>query len=349
MDLDADAVAGAVAEVLAVARLRDHVAAGLVEVEGRDVRTDIVETRLLRFPDGLIDVDHLFGRLADREGAGGVGMVVLVQGAEVDRDEVTGLDEFLTGHAVGLRGVGTADRDGVEGDAVRAELPHEVLEFVREVPLRDTGFQDVEQFVQRLLGDVLGPLHLFDLFLTLDLPDAVRQLVKPIRDVEGVGGEHFAPLVEFGQGHPVRLDEDLRAVVFLQEVEDLLVDLVLKEDLRLGHRAAGRLIVPAVRDERALFRHDQKGAVGRRKPGEVETVLLAEDERRLCRLELRRKSCNIHVMFLSYVKIRAVSPTAPRPVVRAFASGGSTCRACPPHRVRPRCSYTPRGSPRGCP
>ena len=195
---------------------------------------------------------------------------------------------------MGLRGVGAADRDGVEGDAVGAELAHEVLEFVREVPLRDTGFHHVEQFFEGLFGDVLGLLHLFDFFFTLDLPDAVRQRVEPVRDVEGVSGEHFAPGAQFGQGHPVRLDEDLRAVVFLQEVEDLLVDLALQEDPRLGHRAAGRLIVPAVRDEGALFRHDQKGAVGGRETGEVETVLLAEDERRLGRFELRRKGCDVH-------------------------------------------------------
>ena len=69
VDLDADAVAGAVAEVLAVACVRDDVAAGLVEVEGRDARADIVEARLLCLADGLVDVDHLFGRLGARRGA----------------------------------------------------------------------------------------------------------------------------------------------------------------------------------------------------------------------------------------------------------------------------------------
>ena len=220
---------------------------------------------------------------------------------------------------MGLRRVGAADHDGVERDAVGAELAHEVLEFVGKVPLRHAGLQDVEEFLERFFGDVLRFLHLFDFRLTLDLSESVRQRVEPVRDIEGVGREHFAPFVQFGQSHAFGLDEDLRAVVLLEKVEDLLIDLILKDDLRFRDGIAGRLEVPAVRDEGGLLRRDQKGAVRGREPGEVEAVLLAQDERRLCRFQLRSELCDVHGMVCSFrcSAVSGVSPTAVRPVVRA--------------------------------
>ena len=246
-------------------------------------------------------------------------MVVVVDRPEIDRDEVAGLDEFLAGDAVGLRRVGAADHDGVERDAVGAELAHEVLELIGEVPLRHAGFQDVEEFFERFFGDVLRSLHLFDFRLTLDLPKFVRQRVEPVRNVEGVSREHLAPLVQFGQGHAFGLDEDLRAAVLLEKVEDLLIDLVLQDDLRLRDGIGCSLKVPAVRDERALLRHDQKGAVRGREPGEIEAVLLAQNERRLCRFQLRSELCDVHDMVCSFrcSAVSMVIPSVSRPIARA--------------------------------
>jgi hypothetical protein len=65
----ADAVADAVDEVLAVARVGDHLARRAVDLFAGDPRADGLEAGLLGSPDALEDLALLVGWLADVHGA----------------------------------------------------------------------------------------------------------------------------------------------------------------------------------------------------------------------------------------------------------------------------------------
>ena len=86
-------MADAVDEVLAVAGVGDHLARGAVDLLAGDARAHGLEAGLLRAADDLVDLALLVGRLADVDGAGGVGAVAVLEAAEVEHDHVALLDD----------------------------------------------------------------------------------------------------------------------------------------------------------------------------------------------------------------------------------------------------------------
>src|SRR5262245_12477901 len=82
----ADAVPGPMDEPLAVARLRDHLARGPVDVLTRDARPNGFEPGLLRLLDDLVHLALRVGRLADVHGARRVRRVAVHDSAEVEND-----------------------------------------------------------------------------------------------------------------------------------------------------------------------------------------------------------------------------------------------------------------------
>src|SRR5262249_54834248 len=92
---DADAVADAVDEALAVAGGGDPLPGRPVDLLARHTRAHGLEARLLGAPDDLEHLTLLLGGLAHVDGARGVGAVAVLEPAEVQDDHVAVLDRAL--------------------------------------------------------------------------------------------------------------------------------------------------------------------------------------------------------------------------------------------------------------
>src|SRR6185295_17622598 len=92
VDVEADAVARSVIEVLAVATLGDHAPRRLVHLLTVLPGADERQRCFLRGQHGLIDVHHLRLARAGRERAGAVGAIPTYQRAQVEHDERGALD-----------------------------------------------------------------------------------------------------------------------------------------------------------------------------------------------------------------------------------------------------------------
>ena len=84
-------MAVAVAEVFAVARVRDDLARRAVDGLAAHAGLCRRDTGQLRLENGLIDLVHLLGHKAERDGPGHIRAVALIQAAEVHRDEIAEL------------------------------------------------------------------------------------------------------------------------------------------------------------------------------------------------------------------------------------------------------------------
>src|SRR6266511_4231875 len=113
MLVQADAVAGPVDEVLAVARGGDHVAAGGVDRLGGDAGPDRGAAGELGGVQHRVRLLEAGRRFADDQRAGGVGAIAVQPAADVDHHRVARLDDSPGGDVVGAGGVraGADDRE----------------------------------------------------------------------------------------------------------------------------------------------------------------------------------------------------------------------------------------------
>ena len=165
MDLHAHAVAGAVAEETAVARLRDHVAAGLVRVKAGHAVLQRRQSRQLRLQHDAVDLFLSGGGLSHRHGARHVGMVPVLHRAEIQRQEVAGLNDIVAGHAVGQGTLFARHGDGLEGERVRPVGEHVEIQLQLYLLFRHAGPDEAQHVVEGLLRDRLGRLDLVKLLL----------------------------------------------------------------------------------------------------------------------------------------------------------------------------------------
>src|SRR6185312_9256409 len=118
VDREADAVAGAVDEPLAVPGAGDHAAGGAVDVLAGGAGADRVERGLLGEADDVVHLRLLLGWLADVDGAGRVRPVAVLRAAEVQDDHVALLDDAVALLVVGVRAVRAGGDDGELGPLV---------------------------------------------------------------------------------------------------------------------------------------------------------------------------------------------------------------------------------------
>src|SRR5690606_24389032 len=109
---DADAVPGAVDEVLAVAGVGDDRAGRPVDVLAGGAGAHGAESGLLGGAYEVVDAALLVGGLPDVHGAGGVGAVAVLQAAEVEDDHVAVGDDAVAGLVVRVGAVGAGGDDG---------------------------------------------------------------------------------------------------------------------------------------------------------------------------------------------------------------------------------------------
>src|SRR2546423_4818323 len=154
VDLQADAVAEAVAAELAEAGAGDDGARGGGHVRARHPRRQRLPAGLLRGEHQVVDLDLPVGPgPADHEGAGHVGMIALIHRPEVDLQELALADPPLPGPVVRHRRVRAGGHYGVEGPAVGAVVGHPALQLLRDVPLGAADQDRLGQLGQGPVGD----------------------------------------------------------------------------------------------------------------------------------------------------------------------------------------------------
>ncbi len=105
MDLEPDAMAGAVQVPLAVARTGEQIAAGAVDGLRLDARGQCVDSGTLGRLDERVDLPLCVRWLADHIRTGHVGVVAVDEGADVDDHRVALDDRAAGGVVVGTRRV----------------------------------------------------------------------------------------------------------------------------------------------------------------------------------------------------------------------------------------------------
>ena len=174
MDIQSHAVAGAVAEVFAVAAALDMVARGDIHIGGGIARLDRAQRLEVRLQDGLIDHAHFIGGAADGNGTGHIAVVALVHRADIEGEEIALFDNAFAGYAVRQRGILACNADQIERDALAAVDLDQMLELDRDMTLGDAGLKDIEHLGIGALGDALSGDDLLDLGLCLTHSDPIQ-------------------------------------------------------------------------------------------------------------------------------------------------------------------------------
>ena len=137
VDVQPDAVAGAMAEPVAVPGVDDHLAARRVDLAGQRPRLDGGEAGGLGGDHRVVGALVLVARLADRHGAPEVGAVSVDDGAEVEGHPVTPLHpraRFAVG-GVARAVDGPIAHTAVSKDAARAVAVEQAVELFDELTL----------------------------------------------------------------------------------------------------------------------------------------------------------------------------------------------------------------------
>ena len=191
--LDADAVAGAVDELLAPAGLGDDPAGGGVDLLARRADDGGRHRRLLRVEQHGVGLGHLLGRLAEVHAARDVGAVadavVAEHGAaEVAEHHLALADDAIAGLVVGAGGV-VAGRDDGEVHPVVALGPQAASELGRHLRLGAPGQLDVAGL--ELGGHAVGgracPTQRLDLGGVLARAQRTHHLAAPGEDAWTAG------------------------------------------------------------------------------------------------------------------------------------------------------------------
>ena len=167
MDVKAEAVAEAVAEIFPVARVRNYLTRRGVYLPAGHSRSRRRDARELRAQDSVIDIAHLLARAPDGDSARHVGAVAVLYAAEVHRDKVPGLYHLVPRYAVRQARLAAGDDDGVEGIALGAVFEHVIDKLRGDLPFGHAGLDYVQHRLQCLFAYALRLDHAGDLVLGL--------------------------------------------------------------------------------------------------------------------------------------------------------------------------------------
>src|SRR6266511_4268001 len=268
VDLQADAVAARVAEGVAAAGGRDHLAAGLVDLGTAHPGAQRGQSRLLSAPHQLVELPLARRGAAEHHRAGHVGAVALDHRAEVEDDQVAAAQRPLARAVVRLGAVLAEGDDRVERRAVAAVAAHADLELPGDLALGHARVEPAEHLGQRLGADPGGLAHRRQLVVVLDLTQLLDQL----------GGWHHRPSWQQGAqplaaapGEPARLEAE--AVPVAAEHPDHPGDQVARGQHHLGAVHLGGLpLVATVGEEHGAVVQQQQGAVAAGEAGQVAHV-----------------------------------------------------------------------------
>ena len=279
MYLETHAVAQAVLEMLAVPGVADHVARRGVHVPDVGARPRGLDPGPLRGRDQLVDLPLPAGGLAQRDGAGHVGVVAAVAGAEVHRDQVTAAQRPVGRRVVRDRAVRPAGHDRVEGRAFRAEVGHPRFQRRRQPAFGQTRPDQREHVGDGLAadpargGEQLKLVRILDRAELLDLP--------PERDDGDAlgGGREFRVALD---GHLVRLEGDGAPTPAGHLGGEARFDEAFGQELHVGAVPPGGQCVPRVGGQHRLpGGRDQQCGVRAGQAGEVTDVRRRGDQHRV--------------------------------------------------------------------
>src|SRR4029079_10512331 len=117
--------------------------------------------------------------LTDDHGAGAVGVVAGVAGAEVDLEQVAGPPPTVRGVVVRNRRVRAGGDDRVEPDRLRPESVHTPLQVAGHLALGAPDERALQQLLQRLHRDPAGRPQRTDLSFVLDYAQSLDRLTQP--------------------------------------------------------------------------------------------------------------------------------------------------------------------------
>ena len=278
MDVQTQTVAEAVAEILAVARVHDHLAGRAVDHLAGDTGAGGGDTGQLGLEYDGIDVFHLVGGAAHGNGTGHVGAIAVFQAAEVHGEEVALLNHLVPGHAVGQTGLGAGDHNGVKGVALAAVAEHTVDQLCCHFPLGHAGPDDLQRLFKGKLADALGLAHGFD------FPGALcrAQIGEDILSgQERQAQTLFQPQI-FAVAQLLLLRAQTGDLCLLQSGNEQGKAAVLLVEHLHGdaavHAALRRFYVARIGEQPGLFAAHKHIAVGKGEAGGVALVLFVGDQ-----------------------------------------------------------------------
>ncbi len=263
VDVQADAVAGAVEKAVAVPRVGNNIAGGTVHRPGGNAGFDRLDGSLLGLADDAVNLAEPVGWVTPDVRAGLVAGVAVHPAAEVQNDRVAPLYPSVVVSVVGVGAVGSRPDDGLEGGRRTPRLAESALDIPCEVALgvaRRVGLAD------RLADGVRGrsdPSQAVEFGVVLPQAEFAEHL--PCEVQRRVG--HRRPEVA-GEPRPHPLvDEDPPGVTQTQVADGLTHRLtgvvVVAPDAEVVEVGLGTQLVGV------QFGHHQRAVVGGEKEQEV--------------------------------------------------------------------------------
>src|SRR5919197_1709614 len=272
VDLEPHTVAERVREGIAVPRFRDHRPGRGIDLGDPGAGSHSREAGCLRRGDDLADLPAPGRGLPHRDGPGHVRAVSLDQRAEVEGHRLALAQLVVTGVVMRLGAALAEGDDRIEPPVLRAGLAHRDLQFERDRPLGDARLERPAEHhaLERLIGRRLRPFDQLDLVGVLAHPEPLdlalerdeldaRESVRqpspgPVRDAGGLETERADAEVAD------RLWHGRRAVEIDPRIQGR------------RHLVRRLLRVPAVREEDAASRGDQRLSVGAGETGQETDV-----------------------------------------------------------------------------
>ena len=282
MDVEADAVTEAVAEVFAVAGLGDDGGGDRVGLGAGHAGLDAFLGHGLGGEDGVVDALEPVVGLAEEEGAGEVGAVAVDDDAHVDDDAGALAKRDVARVGVGGGAPVAAGDDRAEGEVVGAVLHHVALDLPGELAFGHAGLDAGDGVRHALVAEADGAGEGVELAGVLD--DAERLDGAGRGDEAGSGGleegvDGGGPLLVGGDGEVRGLEADRQAAGVLEDVgRDAGRGAGHLHQLELGGLEGDLLPVTGVGGEAGAVSADEDDAGGAGEAGDPAAVAGRGDE-----------------------------------------------------------------------
>ena len=175
MDVDADAVAQAVAHRAAEAVLGQHGFGQLMSLLAGDAGPQQGLCPLVRGADRLVGRAHPIAGRAEEHRARHVGAIAVRPRAEIQHDALARLELRIAGHGMGAGRVRAGSHDRGERKALRAVAAHEVLQLDLHLALGEAGAHEADDVRESGVGDGLGRTQTRDLGRLLHRAQAAHE------------------------------------------------------------------------------------------------------------------------------------------------------------------------------
>ena len=249
VDVQAQPVTHAVAEVLAVAPFRDIVPGRRVGHAAGNARLEGVHAPQVGFQHDVVDLFLLGVGPAQEHGAGHVGVVAPIHAAEIHGDEFALLELALVSHAVRQGTVLSRHHDGLEA-GVAAFLVDEGQQLPFQLLFRDAGPDEAAQLGKDPVRGGAGIADQSLFLLVLDVAQAFnkRSAVRGRNVFHRVGEQQIVGVGE-GGGLEAQAFHAVFGAALLQHLVNAALALDEGQHLIVGTLSAGLLVVAEIGEQ----------------------------------------------------------------------------------------------------